>query len=263
MQDLNIALLQFAPCWEDKEETLARLTEQWLTAAPADADVWVLPEMFSTGFTMQAKALAEPADGATYQWMRSMAEMYGKVLCGSFITLDNGAYYNRFYWVQPDGICHTYSKRHLFSLAKEEEHYAAGTSKTIIEYKGWRILPLICYDLRFPVFSRRTPEADYDLLLYVASWPERRSYAWKQLLVARAIENQAYVAGVNRVGNDGNGILHAGDSAILNFYGKPMQQAPAFAEKWTGARLVKEALLSFRQRFPFAADADRFRMEED
>lgn len=261
MQDLNIALLQFAPAWEDKLRTLAHIEDKWLPAAPQDADVWVLPEMFSTGFSMSAEALAEEPLGDTYERMLLWAQQYKKVICGSFIIREEDHFYNRFYWVQPDGICQTYSKRHLFSLAKENEHYTAGNSKTIIEYKGWRILPLICYDLRFPVFSRRTAEADYDLLLCVASWPERRNYAWKQLLIARAIENQAYVAGVNRVGKDGSDVLHAGDSVVLDFFGKPLAKAGAFRETWIQAVLDRQELENFRQKFPFAADADNFSID--
>jgi len=263
MQDLNIALLQFAPAWENKTRTLGHIEEKWLPAAPQDADIWVLPEMFSTGFSMSAEALAEEPVGETYDRMLQWAKQYGKVICGSFITREDENFYNRFYWVQPDGICQTYSKRHLFSLAKENEHYTAGDSKTIISYKGWRILPLICYDLRFPVFSRRTSGEDYDVLLYVASWPERRNYAWTQLLIARAIENQCYVAGVNRVGKDGNDILHAGDSVLLDFFGKPLARAGVFREKWIQAVLDKEKLYTFRERFPFAADADSFSIDMD
>lgn len=224
-------------------------------------DVIVLPEMFSTGFTMKPELLAEVHEGPALQWMQEMAEKTGSVITGSVAVKDDGSYYNRLYWAQPDGKYYMYNKRHLFRMGNEHEHYTAGTQRLIIEYKGWRICPLICYDLRFPVWSRNSNQNPYDVLIYVANWPQVRSYPWEQLLVARAIENQCYVAGVNRIGEDGNGIPHSGNSAIINPRGEYICKPELNGDLAVTAQLSMEYLIDFRKQFPVLSDADQFEIQ--
>jgi predicted amidohydrolase len=227
------------------------------TAAPAD--VIVLPEMFATGFTMNAKACASLPNGPEVQWMQMLAAEKNACVVGSLIIVEDEKFYNRLFWVWPNGSLKTYNKRHLFSLAGEEKVFTAGKERLLVEYKGWRIMPLVCYDLRFPVWSRNN--INYDVLLYVANWPERRSYPWQQLLKARAIENQSYVVGLNRVGTDGNGIFYSGDSTIIDALGESITNVPAsqsFVDVFT---LSKENLANVRQRFGFLADQDAFELK--
>ena len=223
-----------------------------------ETDLIVLPEMFSTGFTMNASALAETMDGASIAWMRKTAAKKNCAITGSLIISENGNFYNRLIWMKPDGNFFQYDKRHLFRLAHEEQTYAPGKSRLLIEMKGWKIFPLVCFDLRFPVWSRRTKESGYDVLLYVANWPERRVTAWSQLLIARAIENQCYVVGVNRIGNDGNDIYHSGESAVINYKGENICGINAHEEIIETVELHKEEMENFRAQLPFLEDADSF-----
>lgn len=229
-----------------------------ISALKEDTDIILLPEMFSTGFTMNAAAMAESMNGNTVDWMKEQARKKNCVIAGSVIIDQDDLYFNRLIWMNPGGTYQYYDKRHLFRLAHEEQTYTAGNQKLIIEYNGWKILPLICFDLRFPVWSRRTRSADYDLILYAANWPERRVAAWNQLLIARAIENQCYVAGVNRVGDDGNGIYHSGESAVINFKGEQISSINAHEESVETVLIRKTDMEDFRRQLPFLDDSDDF-----
>jgi predicted amidohydrolase len=256
--DLTITLIQTALVWEKPAEN-RRLLGQKIAAIPEPTDLIILPEMFTTGFTMNAEKLAEKPDGETAKWLLELAKLKNAAICGSIISKENGTYYNRFIWAQPDGEISTYDKRHLFRMAGENAIYSAGKSKKIMEWRGWKILPLVCYDLRFPVFSRYTKQEPYDLLLYVANWPEKRAAAWKTLLPARAIENLSYCIGVNRVGQDENGINYSGDSAICTPQGETIF-LPANSEAIHTQKISRETLDTFRQRFPAYEDADAFEL---
>lgn len=256
-ENLHITLLQTSLYWEDKAANLSMFDKK-LEEVKEHTDLIVLPEMFSTGFSMRSEILAETMDGETLKWMRLKAAQKKCVITGSVIIKEEGAYYNRLLWVSPDGDVKYYSKRHLFRMAKENNYYNSGSERLVVELKGWKIAPLICYDLRFPVWSRRTKMFDYDALIYVANWPERRNHPWKTLLMARAIENQSYVAGVNRVGLDGNNIIHSGDSAVIDFKGEKISSLNAFEEKAETITLNKQTLSDFRQSFPAHMDADEF-----
>ena len=258
---IRISLIQTALCWEDPAMNYQMLEPLVLSQA-GKADIIVLPEMFATGFTMNASNNAQDMNGAGVQWLRRMSGITSAVITGSLIISDNGKYYNRLIWMQPDGEMQHYDKRHLFSLAGEEKVFTRGNERKVFEWKGWRIFPLICYDLRFPVWSRRTKSFDFDLLLYVANWPERRSNAWKKLLPARAIENQCYVAAVNRIGHDGNQIFHTGDSAILDYTGEAIASASSGETVIINAALEKSKLYEFRNQFAFGQDADEFNFVE-
>jgi len=254
---LKITLIQSSLAWEDKAANLEMFSEK-ISKLKDTTDLIVLPEMFSTGFTMNASALAEPMDGPSVQWMKQIAAKKKCVITGSLIISENGKFFNRLIWMKPDGNVFHYDKRHLFRLSHEEQTFAAGQSKLIVELNGWRIFPLVCFDLRFPVWSRLTKDSGYDVLLYVANWPERRVTAWSQLLIARAIENQCYVVGVNRVGNDGNAIYHSGESAVINYKGENICGINPHEENIETVELRKEELDEFRSRLPFLDDGDSF-----
>jgi len=251
---LNITLLQSDMVWEDKQANLAHYEQ--LIAFAKDKEVVVLPEMFSTGFSMAPERLAEPMSGPSVQWMKNMARQHRCILTGSLIIENEGKYFNRLLWVQPDGNLGYYDKRHLFGYADEDKHYSPGERRLIAQVKGWRICLMVCYDLRFPVWSRNFDNA-YDVLIYVANWPERRSLAWKTLLQARAIENQSYVIGVNRVGKDGNDISYSGDSSVFGPLGETIWQQHLEAAVHT-VTLDREKLLDTRSHYPFLNDADKF-----
>ena len=230
-------------------------------------DLIILPEMFSTGFTMDAKKVAEKMDGSAMLWMKEIAKRANCVVTGSIVIEENRKYFNRLVWMRPDGSFETYDKRHLFRYAHEQETYSAGEKKLIAELNGWKICPMICYDLRFPVWSRnrwtKTPGSDlmatdYDLLIYVANWPERRDHPWKTLLPARAMENQSYVVGLNRVGDDGNKIYHSGDSGVYDFKGERISKTDAKEENVETISLSYSALTEFRKIFPAWMDGDSF-----
>jgi omega-amidase len=257
MNAITVTTIQTNLYWEDPDKNLAYLTQK-LQDLNEPTDIIVLPEMFTTGFTMNVEANAEPHGGKGLQWMLQKAKEKNCVITGSISVKDGGQFYNRLYWVMPDGNYQQYDKRHLFQMGNEHKHYTAGTEKLIIAYNGWRICPLICYDLRFPVWSRNTKQSTYDLLLYVANWPEVRSYPWKQLLIARAIENQAYVVGVNRIGNDANNINHSGDSVVINPRGEIMSKPNASQEIMETVNLSGTYLQEFRKTFPVLMDGDEF-----
>lgn len=252
---LNISLIQADIIWEDKAANLAQY-EQYIAGIQEKKEVVVLPEMFSTGFTMNTQALGETIDGPTVQWMKDMAAKYRCILTGSLIIQEGDNYYNRLLWVQPDGVVGHYDKRHLFAYGDEHNHFTAGGKRLITSVKGFRICPLVCYDLRFPVWARNLGDA-YDVLLYVANWPDRRSLAWKTLLQARAIENQCYVVGVNRVGTDIKGLNYSGDSSVFGPLGEMICQESNKAVVQT-VTLEKDVLLKTREQLPFLNDADKF-----
>ncbi len=253
-EQLRISTVQAALAWEDIEANLVMFSSK-LALLAGQTDVVILPEMFTTGFSMAASRLAEPMNGRTMDWMAAQSAQLGAVVTGSFIATEGGQFFNRLVWMRPDGSFELYDKRHLFSPAAEHETYTAGQRKLVTEWLGWKICPLICYDLRFPVWSRNVE--GYDLLLYVANWPERRSYHWRQLLIGRAIENQCYVAGVNRCGSDGKGLHYAGDSAVVDYSGKLLYQISDAANIFT-ISLSLEMLHSYRESLQFLADTDDF-----
>ena len=253
---LNISAIQTSLVWQDVSANLSHFEQ--LLANCQEQDIIVLPEMFATGFSMQSERVAADNGGQALEWMQQQAEKNQSALVGSLAVKDNYQYVNRCYFVQPDGKVSHYDKRHLFRMGNEHQHYQAGAERVIVNYQGWRVCLQICYDLRFPVFSRN--KNDYDVLIYVANWPAARAYAWSSLLVARAIENQAYVIGVNRVGDDGKDVAHSGDSIILDFMGQSLAAATPNRHQLIKASLNHEELHAFRQRFPAHLDADKFEM---
>ena len=217
--------------------------------------------MSNNGFSINPDGIAEPPDGTTFKWMQKTATAKNAALAGSVLTEEDGKYYNRFYWVNPDGTHHQYDKKHLFRLGKEWQVFTAGNKKTIIKFKGWKILPMVCYDLRFPVWSKNRltdGKYEYDLAIFVANWPVPRIYAWKQLLIARAIENMAYVVGVNRVGKAAGNVDHSGDSMIVDALGHVIAKAKPHQEDIFTAVISKSKLEETRKKLPFAMDWDAF-----
>lgn len=253
---LHVTLVQRSLVWHDAAANRAEL-DALLAPLAGNTDLIVLPEMFTTGFSMDAAKLAEPVNGPTSEWLARKSLELKAAITGSVITEDNGLHYNRMLWAAPGQGMRHYDKRHLFRMAREHYHYAAGGASVSVEWRGFRVCPLICYDLRFPVYSRRRPELEYDVLLYVASWPAARRSAWKTLLKARAIENQTFVIGVNRIGQDGNDIAYSGDSVAHDFMGEPLAELGSDAAVAT-VELDGAALRAFRERFPAHLDADRF-----
>ena len=259
MQTLNLTLIQTELFWENKEVNIHHFTEL-IDDIKEQTDVIILPEMFATGFSMKAQQLAETMDGAVVEWMKQIAHKKQSAICGSIIIEENSNYYNRFIWVEPDRKLQWYDKRHLFRMADEHEFYTRGNEKIIIEYKGFKIFPIVCYDLRFPVWLRRTKKIDYDLLIVVANWPERRVAHWKTLIQARAIENQSYVAAINRVGTDGNGFIYSGESSLVNPKGEILfQQANESVSKTLKINL--DDVMEWRKAFNAIEDADNFVIE--
>jgi omega-amidase len=258
---LTLTIIQTDLSWEDKAANLQML-EQKINRIKEKTEIVVLPEMFSTGFSMNPAKLAETMDGKTLEWMKKVAVHKKIILTGSVIIKEDENYFNRLVWMLPNGQFGIYDKRHRFAFAGEDQQYTEGHKRLIASVKGWRINLLVCYDLRFPVWSRQEPrsgELEYDVLLYVANWPERRSIAWKTLLQARAIENQCYVVGVNRVGKDGNGINHSGDSMVIDPLGEILYHKKEEEDIFT-ITLNKEHLQSVREKFPFWKDADEFKI---
>ena len=256
---LIFTLIQTNLFWENKEANLAILKEKILSIKEK-TQVVVLPEMFSTGFSMQPHLFAETMEGNTVQWMKKMAAQQKIILTGSVMIEDNGNYFNRLIWMLPTGNYGYYDKRHCFAYSNEDKHYKAGNKKMIAQANGWKINLQVCYDLRFPVWARQQKDEMYDVLLYVANWPTRRSNAWKSLLVARAIENQCYVVAVNRVGNDGNNIEHCGDSMVINPLGEILYHKQNDEDIFT-INLEKEIVEEVRTKFPFWKDADEFMLK--
>lgn len=255
---MKVSLIQTALTWENPEANRANF-EKHINSIEGKTDLIVLPEMFSTGFTMKPEAVAEAMDGTTVQWMKNIVSAKDCAITGSLVMQEDGKYYNRLLFVTPDGTIQTYDKRHLFTLAGEDKAYTAGKDKLVVEYRGWKICLLVCYDLRFPVFARNTEE--YELLLYVANWPAPRILAWDTLLRARAIENMSYVVGVNRIGDDVNGHGYPGHTQVLDSLGGYLLE-PSGNEGVFTLDLDKEALAKTRAKFGFLADRDGFTLRD-
>jgi len=259
MQNLRLTLLQTDLLWLDPPTNRARM-EELVRAESPDSDLIVMPETFTTGFTMDAAAVAESQQGETSDWMRQLATELRVDLCGSVIIREHDHYFNRLLWASPDGQVHCYDKRHLFRMVGERDNFTPGRDRLVVQVAGWRVCPMICYDLRFPVWSRN--RGDYDLLLYVANWPASRRSAWETLLPARAVENLCYVAGVNRAGTDGNGVDYVGGSMVTDYFGEKLALAddqPTVLK----VELDQESLSRYRDKFPAWKDADEFTLDSE
>ncbi len=255
MHPYRLSLLQTGLFWEERDRNLD-MFEAMIQGLDRGVDAVLLPEMFQTGFTMDAERHAETMDGPTAEWMRKISSRYGKAIGGSIIISEGDVYYNRFIWAVPDGTLSTYDKRHLFFLERDSGNYTAGMRRVVVEDKGWRILLAVCYDLRFPVWLRN--REDYEAIFLVANWPAPRRDVWHKLLMARAIENQCYVAAVNRIGSDGNGIDYSGDSMVVDPKGNIVVQAEQEAEAILDATLDFDELMRFKTKFPAWQDRDEF-----
>lgn len=269
MSQLTITLIQSNLFWEDKAANLAMFTQK-INSIQQPTELILLPEMFSTGFSMRPQQLAETMDGPTIQWMRQLSQQKRAAIAGSLMMEEDGQYFNRLIWMLPNGQMGHYNKRHLFANGSEHLHYTPGNRRFIASIKGWKINLQICYDLRFPVFARQAnppastqppashqPHLEYDILVYVANWPKPRNHAWKTLLQARAIENQCFTIGVNRVGNDASGMYHSGDSMVVNPMGAPIYHKEDEEDIYT-VTLHKNELEEVRTQFPFYKDSDAF-----
>lgn len=254
-EQLKVAVIQADLVWENRELNRTHFSEK-INKISGEVDLIVLPEMFTTGFTMHAENLAETMQGKTVEWMRNEASKHNTALVGSFIVSEEKKYYNRLLFVEASGKISIYNKRHTFTLAGEDKVFTAGAEKIIIDYKGWKICPLICYDLRFPVWARNTE--DYDVLIYVANWPKPRISAWTALLKARAIENMSYCVGVNRVGTDGAQNEYPGHSAVFDVLGHEITAFKSNTEQIEMVSLEKRHLLTNRSKFKFLNDSDTF-----
>ena len=253
MKDLSITTIQADLHWEDKEQNL-KMFEKHIESIQESTDLIILPEMFSTGFSMRAEALAEEMDDNTVAWMKNLATQKNVAITGSVIIKEGDKYFNRLIWAEPNGLVKHYNKRHLFGMGDENSHYTAGQEKLIVDYLGWRINLNICYDLRFPVWLRNSKENPYDVLIIVANWPEKRIEHWDTLLKARAIENQSYVIGVNRTGFDGNSIPHTGNTSVIHPFGNILYSSSDVEHNTI--LLSKHELMLNRRQFPFLRDAD-------
>jgi len=253
MHPLKISIVQTDIAWENKQENLRMLREK-LHALRGTTEIVVLPEMFSTGFTMKSRELAEPVSGITVRILKELAADFQLALCGSFICSERSNYYNRAFFITPEGEEFYYDKRHLFRMGNEAEYFSSGNNKLIISYRGWNICLLVCYDLRFPVNN------EYDLLIYVASWPQARRLAWDTLLCARALENMCYVCGVNRIGVDGNKLIYNGGSVVFSAKGEVLASVPDGEEGIETVSLSLISLQQLRDKFPVWKDADAFRL---
>jgi predicted amidohydrolase len=261
MNELRVSTVQTELFWQDEQANLLML-EAKLAPLAKQTDLIVLPEMFNSGFSMSPEKVAQPFEGTTLKWMKAQAKALDSAICGSIAVIVNGKYLNRFIFVHPDGTTHSYDKRHCFRMSGEHEVYSAGNSKVIVEYRGWRILTQICYDLRFPVFSRNQFDAEkdqheYDLMINVANWPEPRRNPWRVLAQARAVENLAYVVAVNRVGQDDNGNQYSGDSLVVDYQGDLIFDHQRLSAVHT-SRLDLQNLVRYRKKFPAWLDADHF-----
>ncbi|GAL67719.1 amidohydrolase [Jejuia pallidilutea] len=254
---LKIALIQSDLVWENPEQNQQNFTKK-INAVAEKVDIIVLPEMFTSGFTMNAKAVAETMEGTTVSWMLDLAKTKQAAIAGSMVVIENDNYYNRFLFAEPSGKLFYYDKRHTFTLAGEHKVYKAGNKKIIIDYRGWKICPLICYDLRFPVWARNTE--DYDVLLYVANWPKPRINAWDTLLKARAIENMSYCIGVNRIGVDGVNAEYNGSSACYDVLGKKITNMPLNQDAVEIVALSKNHIRKYRNALKFLDDRDAFNL---
>jgi predicted amidohydrolase len=262
MKPISITLVQPNIHWEDSVKNIKLYNKLLSGIKKGGTDLIILPEMFSTGFSMKPALLAEEMNGFSMQWMHETAASLKSVVCGSLIIKEKNKYFNRFIWMQPNGEYQHYDKRHLFRMGGEDKIYTSGKKKIVIPFKGWNICPFICYDLRFPIWSRNKTKTsgalEYDLAIYVANWPAVRSFPWQQLLIARAIENQAYVVGLNRVGEDGNGMAHDGHSSIIDMTGHSVQRMKPKKQMVETITLNKQSLIDFRKKFPAFKDADKF-----
>ncbi|HBX51586.1 MAG: hypothetical protein A2275_11630 [Bacteroidetes bacterium RIFOXYA12_FULL_35_11] len=252
---LTLTLVQSALDWENSQSNIDFFQSVIMDIKEA-TDLIILPEMFTTGFSMRARELAELPDGLSFKWMQNIANEKQSAVCGSVIVKEGDRFYNRFMFVKPDGTFSYYDKRHLFRLAGENERFTSGSRRVVVEWKGWRILPLICYDLRFPVWSRN--RNDYDLIINVANWPAVRSDTWKTLLKARAIENQSFIVGVNRIGTDGMGYKYSGDSGLYSPYGVELSEIKPDNQEVLTIKISKKDLQDCRNKYPFFKDADDF-----
>lgn len=280
--DLKLTLIQSDLHWEDVDANLSMFAEK-IASAPKETDIIILPEMFNTGFSMESEKLAETMDGKSVTWLKEQAQKSQAIIIASLIIKENnllsggtkGGFFNRLIWADPNGTVQHYDKRHLFRMAGEHEHFDAGQERLIVEYKGWRICPLICYDLRFPVWSRNVtlpvdachPEFiegqttnAFDLLIYIANWPAARKSPWSKLLEARAIENQCFVVGLNRVGQDGKHIEYSGNSAVIDPKGDIISSIPESANHLQTVSISLDELNDFREKFPVGMDADEFKL---
>lgn len=255
MESLHLSLIQFNIAWENPTLNIHKLT-QTIRTLKGNTHIAMLPEMFSTGFSMNPKSMAENENGPSLRWMKEMANECHIALCGSIMFENQEFYYNRFFFVEPNGTIYKYDKRHLFRMMDEHQHYRAGTQRVVFSYLGWRIMPQICYDLRFPVWSRN--RNDYDLLIYVANFPAARQTAWDKLLPARAIENSCYVAAVNRTGTDGNNIPFSGHSQVIDYKGQCLTECNNESETVISASLSMNELKEYREKFPSHLDSDSF-----
>lgn len=253
---LNLALVQTTLAWENPKANRTHIEDK---VSSITADLIVLPEMFSSGFTMNASEVAETMDGETIAWLKTLSKTKNAAIVGSLVIKENENYYNRLVFVEPNELVTTYDKRHTFTLAGEHKVYTAGSEKTIIDYKGFKICPLVCYDLRFPVWARNSE--DYDVIIYVANWPKVRIAAWDALLKARAIENMSYCIGVNRVGLDGNNYEYSGHSAAYDVLGHRMDSIPESTETVEVVTLEKSHITKYRERLGFLKDRDTFNLE--
>ena len=262
MSYLTITTIQSNLIWEERSANM-RLLEKKIIEIPDKTEVVILPEMFSTGFSMRPESLAETIEGETMEWMKRVSRENNIVLTGSIIIEAEGKYFNRLIWMLPTGNYGQYDKRHLFAYSEEDRHFHAGDKRLVASVKGWKINLMICYDLRFPVWARQQPTdtaTEYDVLIYVANWPERRNHAWKTLLCARAIENQCYVIGVNRTGTDGNNIYYSGNSLVIDPLGQVLYHMADVEDVFT-ISLQKEKLEEVRSKYPFWQDADDFNIQ--
>lgn len=259
--DLRITIVQSQLHWEDRDKNLEMFNKQ-LLGLKGKTDLIVLPEMFTTGFTTNTKVLAENTPGRTLEWMQRKAKENNSAITGSMIAEEGNKYFNRLLWVNPDGSWEKYDKRHLFSMADEDRHFSAGTERLVVNYKGWKILPMVCYDLRFPVWTKNriqnNGQPEYDVLIFVANWPEARKQPWKKLSMSRAIENQAFVISANRVGMDMKDITYSGDSAIIDPYGENLAVGEPGKEQLIHATISYQTLIDFRKKFPVLNDGDDF-----
>lgn len=267
MSAITITTIQTNLVWEEKATNL-RLLEQKIKSIEDKTELVILPEMFSTGFSMKPEQLAETMDGETVAWMKRVSRENGIILTGSLMIEEEGKFYNRLIWMLPNGQYGQYDKRHLFAFGEEDKHYTQGNKRLIASAKGWKFNLQVCYDLRFPVWARQTPlssgkgtaaEVEYDVLVYVANWPERRIHAWKTLLCARAIENQCYVIGVNRTGTDANNYYYNGSSLVISPMGEVLYHMADVEDVFT-ITLEKEILEEVRNKFPFLNDGDHFKI---
>ncbi len=259
MNALKVTLIQSYLFWENIDKNLHNLALK-LATIKEKTDLILLPEMFSTGFTMDPESFAEEMDGKTMQWMHEKANRYNAVVAGTIVIKENGKFFNRLIWMKPDGNYHQYDKKHLFAMAKEDEKYTPGTEKLMVELNGWKIMPVICYDLRFPVWLRNE-KPYYDLLVVLANWPEKRAQHWNTLIAARAIENQAYIIALNRVGHDGNQHYYCGDTTCLDPKGDVVYYKRDEEDIYTFT-IYKNEIKNTREAMPFLNDADGFKITQ-